>query len=74
MNGIGPLKRYRHAHGMRFDAMCEALGVDRSQLSRIDRGLTWPSRDLCERIVKLTGGEVTPNDLLAPAPEQTEAA
>lgn len=46
------------------DAEFGALaGLSQSQVSRIRRGVSWPSRDAVEAITSSTGGAVTANDL-----------
>lgn len=61
--------------GMKLDTYLEAKGetdaefalrvsLSQSQVSRIKRGLSWPSRDAMERIVDATDGSVTANDFL----------
>ena len=44
--------------------LAEQVGVSPMQISRISRGLQWPSGKVAERIEAVTGGEVTASDLL----------
>lgn len=50
-------------------AFGEKAGLSQSQVSRIMRGKSWPSREAVDAIFKATGGKVTAHDLY-----QTEAA
>ena len=51
----------------------EKIGVDRSSVSRLRRGVTRPNWPTIERIISETSGAVTANDFL-PAPQSDEAA
>lgn len=53
------LKRRR----MTDSAFAAQIGCNRSQISRIRRGLAWVSAPLAWRILEASGGKVTPNDL-----------
>lgn len=49
------------------------INASPSTISRIIAGTIWPSRDLAERILKRTSGEVTPNDYLGIEPDPVAA-
>ena len=49
-------------------------GVSNSQISMIRRDRFWPSRPTWQKIVRATGGQVTPNDHLQLAPQRMEHA
>lgn len=42
----------------------ELVGLSQSQVSRIRRGVSWPSKEAIEKIAKATKHKVTANDLL----------
>lgn len=44
-------------------AFGEVAGLSQSQVSRIMRGKSWPSREAVDAIFKATAGKVTAHDL-----------
>ena len=70
-----PLRRFRSAHNLSLDAFAALVGASKATISRIETGKASLSADLMRRIAVATGGEVSPNDLVAAAaPAATEAA
>lgn len=57
------LSDYRAAKKLTTIEMGRLLGVSHSTISRLESHKVAPSRGLVEAIVKVTAGEVTPNDL-----------
>lgn len=49
--------------------MGRLIGVSHSTILRLESKKVAPSRAVVEAIVKVTGGEVTPNDLFFPSDE-----
>lgn len=75
------LETYLKKNGMTDAAFGERIGVSQSQVSRIRRGLSWPSKDVLTSIAEVTGNAVTANDIIeatlatnlsAPPKPQTE--
>lgn len=69
-----PLRRYRDRHDLRLIDLAEALGITASTLSRIEGGTAKPSFDLMRRILQVTRGRVTGDELLEWAPDSPECA
>jgi len=61
-----PMRRYRREKAMPLDQLAEATGVDKSTLSRIERGKQNPSIDLLRRLIAATGGALSAEDFCAP--------
>lgn len=62
---MSALHDFRKARGLTLAAVASKLGgVSVGSLSRIEKGVQWPSADLARRIAAFTNGEVTPNDFL----------
>lgn len=61
------LRRFRETENMSLDQLGAMLGVEKGHLSRIERGLVWPSREFFENLARVTDGRVTANDFVAPA-------
>lgn len=59
-----PLTRYRCKHKLTIAHVAEKLGVDKSTVSRYEAYRRAPSLDVMRRIIALTEGEVTADDLL----------
>jgi DNA-binding XRE family transcriptional regulator len=49
------------------EGVAKLVGVDRTAISRLRRGLTRPSWELAGKIREASGGLVTPNDFLEAA-------
>jgi transcriptional regulator with XRE-family HTH domain len=60
-----PLKRYRMRHGLTLEALGEHLGVSKATVCRWEGGERFPNALMMQRIAKVTGGSVTPNDMVA---------
>ena len=58
------LDQYMSARDLRDHDLALKVGVDRSYLSKIRRGLVNPTWQVICRICEATGGEVQPNDFL----------
>jgi transcriptional regulator with XRE-family HTH domain len=56
------LNEYMRQHKLRDADMAESLAMDRSNISRLRRGLILPSARVLSRISTATKGAVTPND------------
>lgn len=60
------MARLRDFRGKRTLAdLAEELGTSPASLFRIEAGEQWPGPDLISRIVEISNGEVTANDLHA---------
>lgn len=68
-----PLRRYREKRELSQAALAALLGTTKVTVSRIETGTRSASGDLMKRINEVTGGEVTPNDLLLGRPTKSEA-
>jgi transcriptional regulator with XRE-family HTH domain len=63
------LERYLTEKKLTAAAFGKLAGLSQSQVSRIIRGKSWPSREAVDAIFKATSGKVTAHDLY-----QAEAA
>ncbi len=64
------LDQYLTQHDLTDAAFAEKVGRSQSSINRIRRGETRPDWKTMERIVEVTGGDVSPNDFLdSDAPE-----
>ena len=73
-----PLRAYRTRHNLTLEAFAERCGVAKATISRIETGTADASMDLARTITRVTGGEITANDLAsakaqAPAPRAPSA-
>lgn len=70
------LRTYRKNHGLSLAEMGRMLGVSHTTISRIEAGRALPSSPFLVRLAKVTGGQVTPNDMLlaCPPPSQVQDA
>lgn len=59
------LLHWRKRRGLKQNDVIEKIGVTVSQLSKIERGETFVTPSTAVRILELTDGEVTADDLLA---------
>lgn len=57
------LGRFIKENSLTDAAFGERAGLSQSQVSRIRRGISWPSRDAVDAILKATDGKVTAHDL-----------
>ena len=58
------LKAYRDAHNLTASEMGRMLDVEHSTVLRIEQGKREPSAEMLRRIVRVTGGAVTADDVL----------
>lgn len=63
---ITPLRQARESRNMTIQQVAIAIGTDSGNLSRIERGLQVPSKDLAEKLVKHFDGEITEIQILWP--------
>lgn len=61
-----PLRVARRRREMTLAELADQVGVDHSNLSRIERGLQQASARTAERLVKALGGAVTELEVLYP--------
>jgi DNA-binding XRE family transcriptional regulator len=59
-----PLTAYREETGVKSVVLAGELDISRQSLFRIEKGQQTPSVDLIKRIVSVTGGKISANDLL----------
>ncbi len=62
MNDEHPLKTYRDSLGLTMRALAKEIRASAASVSRIERGMQWPTQPLLHRIVHKTG--VTADSLL----------
>lgn len=67
-----PLKLIRLKREKTLQEVSAAVGSDTGNLSRIERGLQVPSKDMTERLVKYFGGEITETQIIYPERFATE--
>ncbi len=70
------LRRFRKRQNISVTEMCKAVGISRSSLYRIEIGQQNAPLSVAQKIAAITGGEITPNDLVASLsqPASDEAA
>lgn len=61
-----PLKQARLKLKLTLQQVANAVGIDTGNLSRIERGLQVPSKELAERLVKFFDNEVTETQIIYP--------
>ncbi len=59
-----PLSRWLTENCMTTSEFAKLVGVTQGMISLLCSGQSWVSRDTAHKIVEVTRGEVTPNDLL----------
>jgi transcriptional regulator with XRE-family HTH domain len=59
------LETYLRENGLTDEAFASLVGISQSQVSRIKRDKSWPTRDVMKRIAVVTDGAVTANDFVA---------
>lgn len=69
-----PLKSYRLSAGLSLEELAGRVGASKASLSRIEARLQTPSLGLVERIVAVSGGELTANDFVRGAFGEVEEA
>lgn len=71
------LKRERMKRQITLQEVANAVGIDTGNLSRIERGLQVPSKDLTEKLAKFFDNKVTETEIIYPErftqPEQKAA-
>lgn len=58
------LETYLTENDLTDAAFGQLVGLSQSQISRIKRAKSWPTREAMERITKATDGQVSANDFL----------
>jgi transcriptional regulator with XRE-family HTH domain len=58
----------RAARGISQEALADQAGVDRSYMSRIERGVTWVGVEILVKLAEVL--EVEPHELLMPPPKR----
>lgn len=61
-----PLKSVRLKHKKTLQDVADAVGIDTGNLSRIERGLQVPSKDLTEKLARHFDNEVTETQIIYP--------
>ncbi|MDR5775931.1 MULTISPECIES: helix-turn-helix transcriptional regulator [unclassified Caballeronia] len=61
-----PLRQARERRGMTIARVASVIGIDPSNLSRVERGCQVPSFDVAERLAKFFDGEVPEMQILYP--------
>jgi len=58
------LEQYMRDRKITDAAFAVKVGLSQSQVSRIRRGVSWPSKEVVEKIAAATNNKVTANDIL----------
>ena len=61
-----PLRKSREKRELTLQQVSSAVGIDTGNLSRIERGLQVPSKELAEKLVALFDNEVTETQIIYP--------
>ena len=61
-----PLKQARKKRELTLQQVVNAIGIDTRNLSRIERGLQVPSKELAEKLVRYFDNEVTETQIIYP--------
>lgn len=61
-----PLRRAREQSGETIQQVAAAVGVDSGNLSRIERGVQVPGRELTEKLAKYFDNKVTETQIIYP--------
>jgi transcriptional regulator with XRE-family HTH domain len=61
-----PLKKARLKRELTLQQVSSAVGTDTGNLSRIERGIQIPSKELAEALVKFYDSEVTETQIIYP--------
>lgn len=64
------IKAFRRERGLSLRQLGELVGVTAASISRIENGQQDPSSDLLRRLHEVSGGLVTPNDILLGSAEE----
>ena len=65
-SGVTPLQQVRHSRKLSLTQVANAVGIDTGNLSRIERGIQVPSKDLTEKLAQYFNGEVTETQIIYP--------
>lgn len=68
-----PLKKARLKREQTLQEVADAVGIDTGNLSRIERGLQVPSKELAEKLAKHFDNSVTETEIFYPERFATEA-
>ena len=63
---ITPLRQARERRDLTIQQVASAVGIDSGNLSRIERGIQVPSKDLTTKLAKYFEGEVTETQIIFP--------
>lgn len=61
-----PLKKARLTRELTLQQVSDAVGTDTGNLSRIERGIQIPSKELAEALVKYYDDEITETQIIYP--------
>ena len=61
-----PLLQARERRNLTIQQVAAAVGIDSGNLSRIERGIQVPSKDLTEKLAQYFNGEVTETQIIYP--------
>jgi predicted transcriptional regulator len=64
------LDAYLLQNDIEFSDFAKAIGVHRTSVYRFVKGLAFPRPSTIERIIQVTGGNVTANDFLGLSPHK----
>lgn len=59
-----PLRKYRHEAGVTLDQLAKRVGLNKSTLSKIESGASFPRMAVIQRLIEATGGAVDANAFL----------
>lgn len=61
-----PLRQVRERRNLTIQQVASAVGIDSGNLSRIERGIQVPSKDLTEKLSQYFDNEVTETQIIYP--------
>lgn len=67
------LTEYLESKNIKRGDFARAIGVTPGWITSLCDGSGWPSREVAERIARVTEGQVTPDDFLGSEPERASA-
>lgn len=67
------LSEYIAASGLKRYEFAKLIGVSQGYVTMLCQRTVWPGHDLMVRIIRETGGAVTPNDFIKTPPSETPA-
>jgi transcriptional regulator with XRE-family HTH domain len=68
-----PLRQVRERRNLTIQQVAAAVGIDSGNLSRIERGIQVPSKDLTEKLSQYFDNEVTETQIIYPERFAVEA-